>query len=327
MKATKFLVFGGMLACLMAAPLSAQSQRMRANITGAAGDGKCTFEVMVDGTAEVEIRGDQGNVRTLSGGPASWRRLECNQPLPNNPSDFRFQGVDGRGHQQLVRDPNSSGGIAVIRIDDPKGGAEGYTGDITWRGGVNNWGGIGNWGSPGNTGRDNTWGGNTDRNNNPGRAGNSSGNWGRRISPAQAMNICRDQAVATLNIPQNRVRMQSGLQAPDGDFTVKFSLVNQSGRTTSGFCSVSMNGQILQFQMDQGGQADRVTWNHALNTCQEEVARRLGVSPDNVRVQHGTDPGNGSYFINFQAQLNNGRIRVGSCRVSPTGEIVALQNR
>jgi hypothetical protein len=97
MKVTKCFLFGGMLACLMAAPLSAQSQRMRANITGAAGDGKCTFEVVVDGAAEVEIYGDQGSVRTLSGSPASWRRLECNQSLPNNPSDFRFQGIDGRG--------------------------------------------------------------------------------------------------------------------------------------------------------------------------------------------------------------------------------------
>jgi len=317
MKVTKCFLFGGMLACLMAVPLSAQfqPQRMRANITGAAGDGKCTFEVVVDGAAEVEIHGDQGSVRTLSGSPASWRRLECNQPLPNNPSDFRFQGIDGRGSQQLVRDPNSSGGIAVIRINDPKGGSEGYTGDIMWRGGSNYWGGVGNWGS--NPGRDNT----------SGRAGNSPGNRGWRISPAQAMNICRDQVVATLNAPQNRVRVQPGSQAPDGDFTVKFSLVNQSGRTTNGFCSVSMNGQILEFQVEQGRDAARVSWNHALNTCQEEAARRLGATPDNVRVQHGADPGNGSYFINFQAQQNNGRIRVGSCRVSPMGEIVAFQTR
>jgi len=317
MKATKCFLFCGMLASLMALPLSAQfqSQRMRANISGAAGDGKCTFEVVVDGAAEIEIRGDQGSVRTLSGSPASWRRLECNQPLPNNPSDFRFQGIDGRGTQRLVRDPNSSGGIAVIRIDDPQGGSEGYTGDIMWRGGSNYWGGVGNWGS--NAGRD----------DNSGRAGNSPRNWGQRISPAQAMNICRDQAVATLNVPQNRVRVQPGSQAPDGDFRVNFSLVNQRGRTTNGFCSVSMRGQLLQFQMDQGGQTDRVSWNHALNTCQEEVARRLGVATDNVRVQHGADPGNGSYFINFQAQQNNGRIRVGSCRVSPMGEIVAFQER
>jgi len=290
---------------------------MRANITGAPGDGKCTFEVVVDGAAEVEIHGDQGSVRTLSGSPAAWRRLECNQPLPNNPSDFRFQGIGGRGSQQLLRDPNSSGGVAVIRINDPRGGPESYTGNIMWRGGINNWGGVGNWGGPGNTGRD----------DNSGRAGNSPGNWGQRISPGQAMNICRDQVVATRNVPQNRVRVQPGSRTSDGSFTVNFSLVNQSGRTRNGSCSVSMNGQILQVQMEQGGEAARVSWNHALNTCQEEVARRLGVTTDNVRVQHGADPGNGSYFINYQAQQTNGRIRVGSCRVSPLGEVDAIQNR
>src|SRR5260370_1212645 len=120
---------------------------IRASISGAPGDGKCTFEVEVDGSAEGEIHGDQGNIRTLSGRPAVWRRLVCNQPLPNNPAGFRFQGVDGRGRQQLVRDPNSSGGVAVIRIDDPKSGSEGYTGDIMWRGGDYHFGGVGNWSS------------------------------------------------------------------------------------------------------------------------------------------------------------------------------------
>ncbi|MGH9697763.1 MAG: hypothetical protein ACRD5Z_26720, partial [Bryobacteraceae bacterium] len=114
---------------------------IRANIRGGGGDGKCTFEVVVDGAAEVQIRGDQGSLRTLSGAPARWVRLDCNQPLPSNPSDFRFQGIDGRGRQDLVRDPRNNRGSAVVRIEDPKGGSEGYTGDIMWRGGNG-----GNWG-------------------------------------------------------------------------------------------------------------------------------------------------------------------------------------
>jgi hypothetical protein len=108
---------------------------IRANIRGGGGDGKCTFEVVVDRAAEVQIRGDQGSLRTLAGAPARWVRLGCNQPLPANPRDFRFQGIDGRGRQQLVRDPRNNRGTAVVRIEDPKGGSEGYTGDILWRGG------------------------------------------------------------------------------------------------------------------------------------------------------------------------------------------------
>lgn len=110
-----------------------QVARIQASISGGGGDGKCTFEVEVDGVAEVEIQGDRGILRTVSGNPARWRRLDCNQPLPGNSTDFRFKGIDGRGSQNLVRDPNSNRGRAVVRLEDPKNGSEGYTGDIMWR--------------------------------------------------------------------------------------------------------------------------------------------------------------------------------------------------
>src|SRR5882672_4911105 len=96
----------------------------RADIRGGGGDGKCTIEVVVDGTAEVEINQTNARLRTISGQPAQWRRFECNQPMPPNPVGFRFRGIDGRGRQELINDP-SRGGVAVVRIDDPQGGAEG----------------------------------------------------------------------------------------------------------------------------------------------------------------------------------------------------------
>lgn len=110
------------------------NQTRRAEIRGGGGDGKCTIEVEVDDTAEVEIRGDVARLRTLSGHRAVWRRFQCNQPMPLNPASFRFRGIDGRGRQDLVRDPRN-GGVAVIRISDHKGGREGYTFDVEWRGG------------------------------------------------------------------------------------------------------------------------------------------------------------------------------------------------
>ena len=51
-----------------------------------------------------------------------------------NPADFRFNGVDGRGRQELVQDPRQSRGAAVVRIQDSEGGSEGYTFDLEWRG-------------------------------------------------------------------------------------------------------------------------------------------------------------------------------------------------
>ena len=54
--------------------------------------------------------------------------------MPANPADFRFEGVDGRGKQELVRDPRN-GGAAVIRIEDPDGGSAAYTFRVMWAGG------------------------------------------------------------------------------------------------------------------------------------------------------------------------------------------------
>ena len=120
---------------LLTAPMFGQQvATFRAQIRGGGDHGKCTIEVDVDGVAEIEIQGDQGRMRTLSGNPAGWRRMECNQPLPANPQGFRFSGVDGRGRQTLLRDPSSNRGVAVVRIEDPQGGHEGYTFDIEWGG-------------------------------------------------------------------------------------------------------------------------------------------------------------------------------------------------
>jgi hypothetical protein len=124
---------------------------IQAQLTGGNGSGKCTFEIRTGGTADVEIRGNQGRVRPISGGPAQWVRLKCNQPLPMRPNNFRFQGIDGRGRQTLVRDPNSNNGTAVVRIQDNRGGMQGYTGDIMWNGGSGSSNGPGwnngNWSS------------------------------------------------------------------------------------------------------------------------------------------------------------------------------------
>jgi hypothetical protein len=135
--------------------------------------GKCTIEVVVDGAADVEIRGDQGTIKNIAGRPAEWRRFECSAPLPMNPADFRFAGVDGRGRQQLVRDPRN-GGVAVVRIEDPNGGSEGYTFDLIWGGG-NNPGPGGEYRGPGGDNRG------PERDRMP-----------RRFTIEQAVNVCQD---------------------------------------------------------------------------------------------------------------------------------------
>jgi hypothetical protein len=127
---------------------------IRANVRGdnRSDQGKCTIEVDVDDVVEVQVRGDTARARSLSGGPARFRRFDCDSIMPTRPNEFRFTGVDGRGRVTLVQDPRN-GGVAVVRIEDPKGGREGYTFDLEWRGGGSGYGGRGN----------GSWGGDRDR--------------------------------------------------------------------------------------------------------------------------------------------------------------------
>lgn len=111
----------------------------RATITGGGGNGRCTIEVTVDGTAEVEVSGDTGLLATIGGQPAVWRRFQCNAPLPSKPVDFHLVRINGRGAVRLLQDPRSTGGRAVIHIDDPKAGRAAYTFDLQWRPGGGNW--------------------------------------------------------------------------------------------------------------------------------------------------------------------------------------------
>ena len=121
---------------LLSAAVNAQQMQRRAVITGGGGSadrGKCTIEVVVDVAADVEVRGNTATLRNLSGGPPQWRRFECTSAMPSNPQNFRFAGVDGRGRQELTRDPRN-GGVAVVRIEDRDNGQEGYTFDLEWGG-------------------------------------------------------------------------------------------------------------------------------------------------------------------------------------------------
>jgi hypothetical protein len=165
---------------VLSVPVGAQSLPRRATFRGgeSPNEGKCTIEVVVDIVAEVEVRGDNAVLRTISGQPAQWRRFECTGRMPDNPPNFRFKGIDGRGRQDLIRDPRN-GGAAVVRIEDRDGGAEGYTFDLIWTG------------SPEYTGP----GGPPPREGFPGDRDGSPGDRNRppsRFTAEQAIRVCQD---------------------------------------------------------------------------------------------------------------------------------------
>jgi hypothetical protein len=119
----------------LASLASANPIPRRAMITGGGGFGRCVIHINVDATAEVEIAGDRGMLRTVAGQPAVWRRFECNMPLPRNPLDFRVGRVNGRGRVLLSRHPRGAGGLAAVQINDPQRGRGEYAFELLWRGG------------------------------------------------------------------------------------------------------------------------------------------------------------------------------------------------
>ena len=121
------------MAIAVAAVAAAQQIPQRAAIVGGGNPnaGQCTITVLVDGQAEIEIRGSDASMRDLGGAPPQWRRFECTSAMPSNPANFQFVGLNGRGHQNLVAEPRN-GGPAVVRIEDEQGGASEYTFRFAW---------------------------------------------------------------------------------------------------------------------------------------------------------------------------------------------------
>jgi hypothetical protein len=251
-------------------PLSAQDLQRRATMVGG-GDrdrGKCTVEVLVDGRAEVDIRGDTATLRDLGGAAPQWRRFECSGPMPNNPAGFRFMGVNGRGSERLERDPNN-GGTAVVHIEDPENGAGVYIFDITW-------GGSG-YVSQGDQ-RDQR-----DRGDR------------RRFSPDDAVRSCQDavrqQAMERFHVPDVSFRRLEANDNPAQRDSVKGAFdLRRDGRDEAFrfSCSVDFdngrvfNAQIESFGGDRGGQlgdrdrGDRGNpGDRALNSCQRAVEERI----------------------------------------------------
>ena len=200
----------------------ANAQTRKAAITGGgdAANGKCTVEVMVDGAAQVQVRGDTATLKNLNGQAPQWRRFECTSPMPANPADFRFAGVDGRGRQTLVRDPRNNRGTAVVQLEDPDSGAEGYTFDLFWGSGPGYSSGFqGDRGGPNGPGfrpPDNPPGDSGDRRdrgvrppeNLPGDRGGFRD--GRRMTEEEALDVCRrsvrDQAADRFRNPNIDIR-------------------------------------------------------------------------------------------------------------------------
>ena len=261
----------GIVGCATIAGIaSAQVEQRRAAIVGG-GDrdrGRCTIEVVVDGTVEVEIRGDTGVLRNLAGQPPQWRRFDCSGPMPPNPADFRFEGVDGRGHQELVRDPRNSG-VAVVRIEDRQGGREGYKFNLFWSGGGGGFRGD-------------------DRGDRYDRGGS------RRMSTEEAVRVCqesvREQAVERFRTRDVEFRRTTLDDNPGrNDWVIGTLMVRRGYGREEVYrfgCSVNFdNGRVRSAEIQEleggrygdrdDGRNNAAATGRALANCQQAVEQRI----------------------------------------------------
>lgn len=255
-----------------AALAPAQTLQRRATMVNSR-EAKCTIEVVVDGAAEVEIRGDTALLRNLQGQPPQWRRFECGQVMPANPAGFRFQGIDGRGRQQLVQEPGN-GRPAVIRIDDNGGGQEGYTFDIMW--GLNGPG-------PGPISRG-PYGPPPSVQGPPPPPGPPGRRWYTEDAVSACQDYVRDQAARRFNahdLQFRRTRMDD--QPGRNDWVVGFFEARQPGRPPMNYrfsCSVDFSAgrvrsaDVIPVQAGVSGWGDPVN-GRAIQACEAAVESRL----------------------------------------------------
>jgi len=306
----------------IAGSVHAQSFQRTASFLGGGspGRGKCTIEVVVDTAADVEIRGNRAVLRNIYGPPPQWRRFECTEPLPANPAEFRFQGIDGRGRQNLVRDPRN-GGAAVIRIEDTAGGSEGYTFDIMWGGGYAQ---------------------------GPGRidqgGGRSGGGPGRRFTTEQAVQVCEsairrqaEQRFRTRNINFRRTALDDNPGRQDwviGMFDVRRSPGRDENFRFS--CSVNFDtGQVRSAEIETrgsvgGGPGRRFTTQQAVQVCESSILQQ---AEQRFRTRNVTfrgtaldnNPGRQDWVIGmFEVRRSPGRAETHrfSCSVNfDTGQV------
>jgi hypothetical protein len=304
------------LACVGLVSAAAQAQQRRATLTGNSNSsrGKCTIEVVVDGSADVEISGDSAILHNQSGQQPQWRRFECTARMPVNPANFRFAGVDGRGRQQLIRDPQN-GGAAVVRIEDNANGTEGYTFDITWDG--ENYPTSGPDRFPGRQGNN--------------RVGDRQGDGSRQFSTDQATRDCQDsvreQAARRFNGANLAFRTTTLDDRPGrrdwvvGTFDLRGRGQPESYRFS---CSVNLDsGQIRSAEIEpmQDGRGNRPGYSSRQSqACERAVSdrvRRDGYS--NIKIESAetgdgrsdsivgnvrADRGDRSDWFNFSCSLD-----------------------
>jgi hypothetical protein len=313
----------------LAIPAGAQNQRRATMVGGGnAAGGHCTGQVVVDGSADLQIQGDTASVRDVSGSQPQVQRFECTSAIPPR-ADLRVN-VNGRGHAQVVQS-SANGGPEVIRIEDREGGASVYQFDVSWgQVGANPGYNTQGYNNPAyNQGYGNPGYGNpgyappaVERRDSD-RAYNGYGyNGGSRFTTAQAVNVCRDavreqamEQFGARSVNFDSIRMDDNPGRHDW-VVGRVDMRRGAGREEYPFsCSVNFDtGRVRSAQINapNQGYAARDSEARAMDTCRSAVIGRIGgnVNIGDMNVDPDGDLVRGSAW-------SRGRGFDFSCRVSP----------
>jgi hypothetical protein len=92
-----------------------------------------TWTGRVDREVFITMRGR--DVRTRGADAGMPNRARVNEPLPRNRGDVMVRLLDGRGEVRVVEQPSARNGYTtIIRITDPRGGADSYRVVAYWQG-------------------------------------------------------------------------------------------------------------------------------------------------------------------------------------------------
>jgi len=118
---------------LAAFAVNAQTYHRRASLVYSSDstEGRCTVSVLVDGAADIEMRGDDATLRNVTGYPPRWQRFECTGPMPASGVDLRLRAIEGNGEVKLTRD-SFVPGVSVVRVTNLEGGDRLFTFEVSW---------------------------------------------------------------------------------------------------------------------------------------------------------------------------------------------------
>jgi hypothetical protein len=95
--------------------------------------GSLRWRGRVDDVVELEIRGDRLYERVVSGQPVYDVSLRFNSSMPRRRLTVKVEKLRGRGYVEVVEQPSSRNNFTtIVRIRDPKGGADEYEIEVYW---------------------------------------------------------------------------------------------------------------------------------------------------------------------------------------------------